>query len=90
MARSSSPWLQGTEVHTEVVPFPLEKANEALRALRSSKIRGAAVCWSSAEKPKSDGWRAVEMEVSLYLVRREGIDNRGRSHSGIRPRLLLC
>jgi propanol-preferring alcohol dehydrogenase len=30
-------------VHTEVVPFPLEQANEALNALRSGEIRGAAV-----------------------------------------------
>jgi propanol-preferring alcohol dehydrogenase len=30
-------------VHTEVVPFPLEEANEALKALREGKIRGAAV-----------------------------------------------
>ena len=30
-------------VHTEVVPFPLEEANEGLNALRAGKIRGAAV-----------------------------------------------
>jgi alcohol dehydrogenase, propanol-preferring len=30
-------------VHTSVVPFPLEKANEALSALRGGKIRGAVV-----------------------------------------------
>ena len=30
-------------VHTEVVPFPLEEANEALNALRGGEIRGAAV-----------------------------------------------
>jgi propanol-preferring alcohol dehydrogenase len=30
-------------VRTEVVPFPLEEANEALDALRSGRIRGAAV-----------------------------------------------
>ena len=30
-------------VHTEVVPFPLEEANEALETLRSGRIRGAAV-----------------------------------------------
>jgi alcohol dehydrogenase, propanol-preferring len=30
-------------VHTEVVPFLLEKANEALSALRGGEIRGAAV-----------------------------------------------
>jgi propanol-preferring alcohol dehydrogenase len=30
-------------IHTEVVPFPLEKANEVLKALRSGEIRGAAV-----------------------------------------------
>jgi alcohol dehydrogenase, propanol-preferring len=30
-------------VRTEVVPFPLEEANEALNALRSGRIRGAAV-----------------------------------------------
>ena len=30
-------------VHTEVAPFPLEQANEALNALRSGEIRGAAV-----------------------------------------------
>jgi alcohol dehydrogenase, propanol-preferring len=30
-------------VRTEVVPFPLEEANEALRALRGGEIRGAAV-----------------------------------------------
>ncbi len=29
-------------VHTKVVPFPLEKANEALSALRGGEIRGAA------------------------------------------------
>ena len=30
-------------VHTEVMPFPLEEANEALGALRGGRIRGAAV-----------------------------------------------
>ena len=30
-------------VHTEVVSFPLEEANEALRALRAGEIQGAAV-----------------------------------------------
>jgi alcohol dehydrogenase, propanol-preferring len=30
-------------VHTEVVPFPLEKTNEALKALRAGEIQGAAV-----------------------------------------------
>ena len=30
-------------VRTEVVPFPLEEADEALRALRDGRIRGAAV-----------------------------------------------
>nr|MDQ5817675.1 alcohol dehydrogenase [Actinomycetota bacterium] len=30
-------------VHTEVVSFPLEEANEALDALRGGGIRGAAV-----------------------------------------------
>ena len=30
-------------VRTEVVPFPLEEANEALETLRSGRIRGAAV-----------------------------------------------
>jgi propanol-preferring alcohol dehydrogenase len=30
-------------VHTEVVPFSLEEANEGLNALRAGKIRGAAV-----------------------------------------------
>jgi propanol-preferring alcohol dehydrogenase len=30
-------------VRTEVVPFPLDEANEALRTLRSGRIRGAAV-----------------------------------------------
>jgi propanol-preferring alcohol dehydrogenase len=30
-------------VHTEVVPFPLEKANEALETLRSGELRGVAV-----------------------------------------------
>jgi propanol-preferring alcohol dehydrogenase len=30
-------------IHTEVVPFPLEKANEALKTLRSGELRGAAV-----------------------------------------------
>ena len=30
-------------VHTEVAPFPLEEANEALSALRGGSIRGAAV-----------------------------------------------
>jgi len=30
-------------VRTEVRPFPLEEANEALKALRRGEIRGAAV-----------------------------------------------
>jgi propanol-preferring alcohol dehydrogenase len=30
-------------VHTEVVPFPLEKANEALKTLRSGELRGVTV-----------------------------------------------
>jgi propanol-preferring alcohol dehydrogenase len=30
-------------VRTETVPFPLEEANEALKALYEGKIRGAAV-----------------------------------------------
>ena len=30
-------------IHTEVTSFPLERANEALAALRSGKITGAAV-----------------------------------------------
>lgn len=30
-------------INTQVQSFPLEKANEALEALRSSKINGAAV-----------------------------------------------
>jgi propanol-preferring alcohol dehydrogenase len=30
-------------VHSEVVPFPLEEANQALKALRGGEIRGAAV-----------------------------------------------
>ena len=30
-------------VHTEVVPFPLEKVNDALKALRAGEIQGAAV-----------------------------------------------
>jgi alcohol dehydrogenase, propanol-preferring len=30
-------------VRTEVVPFPLERANEALKALREGRMRGAAV-----------------------------------------------
>jgi propanol-preferring alcohol dehydrogenase len=30
-------------VHTEVQSFPLEAANEALEALRSGRVRGAAV-----------------------------------------------
>jgi propanol-preferring alcohol dehydrogenase len=30
-------------IHTEVVPFPLEKANEALKTLRSGDLRGVAV-----------------------------------------------
>jgi alcohol dehydrogenase, propanol-preferring len=30
-------------VHTEIVPFPLDEANEALKALRGGEIQGAAV-----------------------------------------------
>jgi propanol-preferring alcohol dehydrogenase len=30
-------------VRTEVAPFPLERANEALAALRGGEIRGAVV-----------------------------------------------
>ena len=30
-------------VHTEVVPFPLKKANVALKALRAGKIQGATI-----------------------------------------------
>jgi propanol-preferring alcohol dehydrogenase len=30
-------------VHTEVEPFPLEQANEALDRLRAGRVRGAAV-----------------------------------------------
>src|ERR687886_2524491 len=30
-------------IHTEVMPFPLEEANEALHALRAGEIQGAAV-----------------------------------------------
>ena len=30
-------------IHTKVVPFPLEKANEALKTLRSGELRGAVV-----------------------------------------------
>jgi alcohol dehydrogenase, propanol-preferring len=30
-------------VRTEVVPFPLDEANEALDALRTGHVRGAAV-----------------------------------------------
>jgi alcohol dehydrogenase, propanol-preferring len=30
-------------VHTEIVPFPLEEANEALKALRGGEIQGVAV-----------------------------------------------
>jgi alcohol dehydrogenase, propanol-preferring len=30
-------------VRTEVVPFPLEEANQALDALRDGRVRGAAV-----------------------------------------------
>jgi alcohol dehydrogenase, propanol-preferring len=30
-------------VHTEVAPFPLEEANEAIKAVRGGGIRGAAV-----------------------------------------------
>ncbi len=33
--------------HTEVVPCPLEKANEALSGLRAGEIEGAAVLVSS-------------------------------------------
>jgi alcohol dehydrogenase, propanol-preferring len=29
-------------IHTEVVPFPLKKSNEALNTLRSGEIRSAA------------------------------------------------
>jgi len=30
-------------IRTEVVPFALEEANEALEALRGGRVRGAAV-----------------------------------------------
>jgi propanol-preferring alcohol dehydrogenase len=33
----------GVPVHTEVISFPLEEANEAVEALRGGRIRGAAV-----------------------------------------------
>ena len=46
-------------VRTEVVPFPLEEANEALDALRSGRIRGAAVLVSrNAEVLTSEGRKA--------------------------------
>jgi propanol-preferring alcohol dehydrogenase len=32
-----------TDLRTEVVPYPLEKANQALSDLRLGRIRGAAV-----------------------------------------------
>ncbi|MEE8275577.1 MAG: alcohol dehydrogenase, partial [Alphaproteobacteria bacterium] len=35
-------------VRTEVVPFPLEQANEALDRLRAGRIRGAAVLLTGA------------------------------------------
>jgi propanol-preferring alcohol dehydrogenase len=38
-------------VHTEVQPFPLEAANEALAALREGRVRGAAVLDPRAEAP---------------------------------------
>ena len=46
-------------VRTEVVPFPLEEANEALDALRSGRIRGAVVLVSrNAEVLTSEGRKA--------------------------------
>jgi propanol-preferring alcohol dehydrogenase len=46
-------------VRTEVVPFPLEEANEALDALRSGRIRGAAVLVSrNAAVLTSEGRKA--------------------------------
>ena len=33
-------------VHTSVIPFPLEKANEALQALRQGALQGAAVLYN--------------------------------------------
>jgi propanol-preferring alcohol dehydrogenase len=41
-------------VRTEVEPFALEHANEALEALRGGRVRGAAVL-------RCDGWRAVNL-----------------------------
>src|ERR671911_378368 len=46
-------------VRTEVVPFPLEEANEALDALRSGRIRGAVVLVSrNAEVLTCEGRKA--------------------------------
>ena len=33
-------------VHTSVIPYPLEQANEALQALREGRLQGAAVLYS--------------------------------------------
>ncbi len=41
-------------VHTEVQPFPLEAANEALEALRSGRVLGAAVLDVRAGAPALD------------------------------------
>jgi alcohol dehydrogenase, propanol-preferring len=42
-------------VRTEVVPFPLEEANEALKALREGEIRGAAVLVANWEAGVEQG-----------------------------------
>ena len=36
-------WLPRADVRTDVTPYPLAQANEALAALREGRVRGAAV-----------------------------------------------
>jgi propanol-preferring alcohol dehydrogenase len=42
-------------VRTEVVPFPLREANEALRRLRAGELRGAAVLMTDQSDRRNDG-----------------------------------